>query len=191
MGERWVDQILETPAAPHVNLLLPSVCFWYRILAFSPGCPGTHYVVKAGLKLIHSSWSCCPSSGVIHLNHYAWFNNLKPKTKNPKSQNLTLLHCTHKLVARIEKRREPLTYAYSNSCFINLFYSPGCSFGNVWNALWGTDQIVGEESRYHLWETDSQDVPQSPERKHNVREYWGGYVCVLGVVFVSLGNGSR
>jgi hypothetical protein len=143
-----VGQILETPAAQHMNLLLSSVCFWYRILAFSPGCPGTHYVVKAGLKLIHSSWFCCPSSGVIHLNHYAWFNNLKPKIKNQKSQNLTLLHCTHKSAARrIETKRASYLCLFQfmlhksfSLCRLFVWECLKCTVRN-WSDLWWSEQM--------------------------------------------------
>jgi hypothetical protein len=42
-----------------------------RVSLCSPGCPGTHSVDQAGLKLRNLPL-CLPSAGIKGMRHYAW-----------------------------------------------------------------------------------------------------------------------
>jgi hypothetical protein len=53
-----------------IDWLIDWLFFWDRVSLYSPGCPGTHFVDQAGIKL-RSACLCLPSAGIKGVRYHA------------------------------------------------------------------------------------------------------------------------
>lgn len=58
------------------------VCFWNRVSMCSLGCPKTHCSEQAGLKLLRSTYSCFPNTGIKGMLFYSQGLCLNKKIKS-------------------------------------------------------------------------------------------------------------
>jgi hypothetical protein len=64
------DKVPPTAQSTPAYLLLLLFCFRDRVSLCSPGCPGTHSVVQAGLELKRSACLCLLSTGIKGVCHW-------------------------------------------------------------------------------------------------------------------------